>query len=55
MKGSQHTQGLQIEKGNKMFSDIFTIKMTRIFKAINQIRLILFITIQNRKYIWGMD
>lgn len=40
MKGSQSTQGLQIEQDNKIFYDIFTIKMTRIVKAINQIGLL---------------
>lgn len=36
---NQQTQGLWIEKSKKMFSDIFTIKMTTLFKAINQMRL----------------
>lgn len=38
-------------KGNKMFSDIFIIKMTRIFKAINKI-FIMFVTIQNISGSW---
>lgn len=38
-KVNQQTRGLWIEKSKKMFSDIFTIKMTRLFKAINQMRL----------------
>lgn len=49
----QQTQGLQIEKVIKCFLIYLQSKELEYLKLLNEI--FMFVTIQNRKYIWFMD